>query len=134
MNLINPWNCYVAGWGGISLQNPTYVSIELNEVKQKLLDHTVCAQHYRYYNRDCMLCIGEAPGKGPCNGDSGGPFMCPLTSDPNQFLIVGINSIGSTICTQKPTIVTKISHVIDWITLYSSNESLTPPRNPGIFF
>lgn len=130
---INPWNCYSAGWGGINPEYPTYISIQLNEVKLNLLDHYLCLENSSSYNRDYMLCIG-APGKGSCYGDSGGPVMCPVLAQPNKYLIVGINSYGPPLCTSRPSVLTKLSLVIDWVLYYSSNESLTPPRNPTILF
>ena len=130
---INPLNCYLAGWGS-TWPFSDIVSDQLNEVMLQLFAPQFCQQIYPFFNFEYTLCIGTAPGKGSCLGDSGGPFMCSFLSNPNQFLIIGINSIGPIYCASVPSVVTRVSKFIEWIMHYSSNESRTPPRNPDLLF
>ena len=131
MDLIDSSNCYLAGWGSVSLGADA--SAQLNEAKLQILDHSVCDKKYSKYDPDSMICIGDSNGKRSCHGDSGSPFMCTLLENPLQYLIVGVNSFGSENCTLHASAVVKVSHVIDWIRQYSSDESPTPPKNAMIF-
>lgn len=132
--LINPWNCYIAGWGGQNVFFLRTMSLKLHEVKLRVLEPRHCTEYYQDFDRDTLLCVGDIPGKGPCHGDSGGPFMCTLLENPLQYLIVGLVSFGASLCTDAPTAVTKVSEFHEWITFYSDNETHTPPTNPHILF
>ena len=58
-----------------------------------------------------MICT-EAPGKGPCKGDSGGPLA--VQDQSGKYSLIGIDSM-SIGCAQLPDVYMRVSSFIDWI-------------------
>ena len=52
-----------------------------------------------------------------CDGDSGGPVVCPLKDQPDQYSLAGLTSFGSMDCGNKHMAgyYTRVERFIDWI-------------------
>jgi len=112
----------VTGWGRTIAGGPT--SPSLLEATTEIIDDSVCNASYTGRITDRMICAGTATGgKGPCNGDSGGPLT--ITTSPPR--LVGIVSWGPVECGQVgfPAVYTKVSALWDWI-LYACNLEKIP--------
>ena len=63
-----------------------------------------------------MICAGYpwVGGKGPCNGDSGGPFVC---NDDGNAVIAGVVSWGPNPCALKdyPAVYARTTSALSWI-------------------
>ncbi|XP_071945539.1 trypsin 3A1-like [Antedon mediterranea] len=86
-------DCVIAGWGYVEPSGE--ISPQLLEARVPVIPSHVCAAYYatsNYYT-ERMLCAGyEEGGIDSCNGDSGGPLMCP--SIYGIWQVVGVTSWG----------------------------------------
>ncbi|XP_050841660.1 cathepsin G-like [Serinus canaria] len=99
--------CHVSGWGRISMRwNMT--SDVLREVELKVQNEEICEQHFHNYQRQSMICVGDAySNKGSYKGDSGGPLVCNKKAH-------GIVSYGPEL-NLFPEVFTRISYFEPWI-------------------
>jgi len=63
---------------------------------------------------------GETSGF--CSGDSGGPVVCPNKFKPHQWDIVGIISWGPSDCKGDISVLTSVTHFLNWIQINSGIE------------
>ena len=61
----------VTGYGLTNGNDPSSWTTKLNEVELTVISNTMCAQYYGSIITPAKICA-TAPGKGSCNGDSGG--------------------------------------------------------------
>nr|XP_051714170.1 chymotrypsin-like elastase family member 3B [Oryctolagus cuniculus] len=107
--------CYVIGWGRLSTGGQT-----ANKLQQALLpvvDYAHCSQKDWWGSsvKETMVCAGGGDSSA-CNGDSGGPLICPGVNC--KWEVYGVVSFGSSLgCNtlKKPTVFTRVSAFIDWI-------------------
>lgn len=55
-------------------------------------------------------------------GDSGSPLAYKNPDDANTFEVIGIQSIGNNCASGYPTIFTRVTSYLDWITSYMKNK------------
>jgi len=109
-------DCENSGWGNTN-QNGVHNPDELQVVVTPVIPQDVCedlwSKHGMHIN-DGNICSGEK-NKGCCNGDSGGPLMCP--SESGDKTMHGIVSWGHVPCGQAeyPGVFTRTAHFMDWI-------------------
>uniref|UniRef100_A0A6I8R6X3 Prostasin n=1 Tax=Xenopus tropicalis TaxID=8364 RepID=A0A6I8R6X3_XENTR len=113
--------CSVTGWGQIMDGGDPRV---LREVEVKMMSNDRCNTLFNIpdaYGRttanltDTMLCAGYAKGgRDSCNGDVGGPLVCPKDG---RWYLAGVVSGGDG-CGKpnRPGIYTRVSSYIKWIT------------------
>ncbi|XP_043778139.1 mast cell protease 3-like [Cervus elaphus] len=96
--------CSVAGWGLLSVNGPT--ANKLQEVELEVQRDEECKAHYKHYNTDTQICVGNPRmRKNAMEGDSGGPLVC-------NGVAQGIVSYGAD---TPPDIYTRISRFQQWI-------------------
>lgn len=98
----------VAGWGETESSSTSDVLMEtiLNKSSNCLsFDETtqICASN-------------DTLQSGPCAGDSGSPLF--YVNKANMYIICGIVSKGSKLCTSRATTFSKVSRYLPWITNY----------------
>ncbi|XP_020636785.1 chymotrypsin-C [Pogona vitticeps] len=108
--------CYVTGWGRLFTNGP--LADTLQQALLPVVDYSTCSK-WNYWGssvKETMVCAGGDGVKSGCNGDSGGPLNC---QSGNLWEVHGIVSFGSGLSCNlknKPTVFTRVSAYIDWIT------------------
>uniref|UniRef100_A0AAQ6IDR8 Peptidase S1 domain-containing protein n=1 Tax=Anabas testudineus TaxID=64144 RepID=A0AAQ6IDR8_ANATE len=108
--------CYVTGWGRISTGGP--IADILQQALLPVVDHATCTRSDWWGSqvKETMVCAGGDGIVSGCNGDSGGPLNCKNAD--GVWEVQGIVSFGSGLsCNfpKKPTVFTRVSSYIDWI-------------------
>ena len=104
--------CVVMGWGATSSSSSSSV---LQEVNLPMLDGSSSQCHaHGQYNQASIICAGK-PNGNSCNGDSGGPYICPTKSGSSEWLQYGIVSYGARGCKNSASFYTRVSKFISWI-------------------
>jgi len=109
---INLSKCITMGYG---LTRGIGNSKVLQEVEVPLISNEQCNQPdwRNCVIRPCMLCAGDQD-KAPCDGDSGGPLFCQRKN--GLYVVHGVYSWGRCgVERNKPSVFTRISYYIDWI-------------------
>jgi len=106
-------DCENSGWGNTA-QNGVNNPDELMVVVTPAMSQSECNDLWEGRINDGNICSG-GDDKGPCNGDSGGPLMCP--SESGEKTMHGIVSWGHVPCglEQYPGVFTRTAHFRDWI-------------------
>ncbi|XP_036442717.1 granzyme B(G,H)-like [Colossoma macropomum] len=96
--------CSIAGWG--RMKNSGRLSDVLMEANVTMLSSKECKRWWKFNNTLCT----DAPHRGFCVGDGGGPLVCNNTA-------VGIMSFNEKNCvtSKAPQGYTKISGFLPWI-------------------
>ncbi|NWV61429.1 MCT1A protease, partial [Malurus elegans] len=97
--------CEVSGWGQTSKTGRR--SDVMMEVELTVQIGAECQDHFRDYQQQSMICVGDDGRKGSYRGDSGGPLVCNRKAH-------GIVSHGRerSLC---PAVFTRISYFEHWI-------------------
>ncbi|KAG0412378.1 hypothetical protein HPB47_010482 [Ixodes persulcatus] len=108
--------CVGSGWGSLVQGGPD--STVLQKVDLPTVPHKLCKANYANSNpviKKTMMCAGyEEGGKSMCNGDSGGPLMCPR--DDGRYVLAGTVSWTVVCAVQyQPSVFARISTQLDWI-------------------
>ncbi|XP_008273983.1 chymotrypsin-C-like [Stegastes partitus] len=108
--------CYVTGWGRLYTGGP--IADILQQALLPVVDHATCSKSdwWGFQVKDTMVCAGGDGVMSGCNGDSGGPLNCQNSN--GAWEVHGIVSFGSGLsCNliKKPTVFTRVSAYMDWI-------------------
>ncbi|KAF5303525.1 hypothetical protein FQR65_LT08224 [Abscondita terminalis] len=112
--------CTATGWGvDRSLGAHTRV---MKKINYSLMSHTMCQLTFqksrlgrKFELHNTFLCGINEQNQDLCNGDGGGPFVCPLQNQPLRFQQVGITSWALSCNSDFPSVFTDISNVKNWI-------------------
>lgn len=106
-----PTEFILAGWG---LTESGTLSNVLRETR--LQRSYFCQQ----YDQDKHICASNTTLRsGPCGGDSGSPLFFIGPGD--VYVVCGVVSRGSKTCVSRPTVFTKVSRYVQWITSFFDN-------------
>ncbi|XP_063085319.1 putative serine protease 47 isoform X2 [Cavia porcellus] len=117
-------SCWITGWGMLTEDS--------KEAEVGLIGNKLCSLLYKHKTgkdrlvQEEMLCVGNfSTGTSICSGDSGGPLVC---YHHGAWVLIGLASWGLT-CRHptNPSIFTKVTHFIDWI---STVKRLTAVPSP----
>lgn len=116
--------CYLTGWGFSKSGNNTKAQ-KLQQAQMPTVNYSTCSEGNSFFqpiDDQSMLCAGfggSSPISG-CNGDSGGPFVCP---EDGRFVLRGAVSWGIPGCPAGKTysVFTRISSFVDWIKDHMKN-------------
>ncbi|XP_067381036.1 transmembrane protease serine 9-like [Channa argus] len=107
---------WVTGWGDIGNAEGTVpVPYNLKEVEVPIVGNRQCNCNYGVGTiTDNMMCAGApADGKGPCQGDDGGPLMSKQNS---RWILGGVVISGSGCSSPNlPGVLNKVSRYQSWI-------------------
>jgi len=97
---INLAHCVATGFGRDQFHGGTYQNI-MKQVDLSTVDNKECQKRLRttklgrYFRlHSSFLCAGGEAGVDTCKGDGGSPLVCPLKSDPDTYVQVGIVAWG----------------------------------------
>ncbi|CAH1246524.1 PRSS1 [Branchiostoma lanceolatum] len=117
-------DCIVSGWGVTSMHvensGPDDESDTLKWTYAPILDPGYCSQPHVWGSlmlSSIMVCAGYEHGRDDaCEGDSGGPFICP-SPDGSRWELQGIVSWGDIPCGEqhKPTVYMRVTTYKGWI-------------------
>uniref|UniRef100_A0A3Q0SAK9 Chymotrypsin like elastase family member 1, tandem duplicate 2 n=1 Tax=Amphilophus citrinellus TaxID=61819 RepID=A0A3Q0SAK9_AMPCI len=110
--------CYITGWG--RTQTGGQLSAKLKQAYLPVVDYNTCSSSGWWGStvKNTMVCAGGGSESG-CQGDSGGPLNCSVNG---QWTVHGVTSfVSSSGCNayRKPTVFTRVSAYISWITSVS---------------
>nr|XP_055023656.1 chymotrypsin-like elastase family member 2A [Misgurnus anguillicaudatus] len=108
--------CYVTGWGRLYTNGP--IADNLQQALLPVVDYETCSKSDWWGSQVTrnMVCAGGDGIVSGCNGDSGGPLNCK--GDDGAWEVHGIVSFGSGLScnyAKKPTVFTRVSGYVDWI-------------------
>eukprot|EP00076_Gallus_gallus_P035516 XP_025001054.1 chymotrypsin-like elastase family member 1 isoform X4 [Gallus gallus] len=113
--LANNYACYISGWGMTSTNGQ--LSSVLLQAYLPVVSYSTCSS-YSYWGstvKDTMICAGGDGVRSGCQGDSGGPLHCAVNG---VYQVHGVTSFVSSLgCNvrNKPTVFTRVSAYISWI-------------------
>lgn len=88
----SPDSCVVMGWGRDSFKTGTFQE-SLKQIKLPIVPNDVCQQNLRdtrlsdtFELHDSFLCAGGEGFQDACEGDGGGPLVCPDINDPTRWV------------------------------------------------
>ncbi|KAF5303526.1 hypothetical protein FQR65_LT08225 [Abscondita terminalis] len=113
-------SCVATGWGK---NTPTgRFRFKMKKIQFSLIKQRICESQLRYsplgmyYNlHKTFMCGINHQNYDICDGDNGGPFVCPVSEQPLRFQQFGITSISIDCVGNYPTLFTKVSYVREWI-------------------
>ncbi|KAL8592667.1 hypothetical protein ACOMHN_037607 [Nucella lapillus] len=109
--------CYIVGWG--KRRNTHLFGAEvLHETRVPLVTRQQCQRAFDYPINQTQVCAGFwRGGKDACDGDSGGPLLCPMTREGvTRWYLVGVTSYGEGCGRRgKYGIYTRVSSYMRWI-------------------
>lgn len=114
--------CYATGWGRDSFGSGAYQKI-LRKVELPMVPHDECQTRLRrtrlgpfFKLHNSFVCAGGEEGRDTCQGDGGGPLVCPMPEDSGRYAQVGVVSWGIG-CGEaaNPAVYASTAHVIGWI-------------------
>lgn len=95
----------------------------MKKIEVPLVNHGRCQTLLRktrlgkyFILNESFLCAGGEEGKDACDGDGGGPLMCPMFEGSNQYFQAGLVSWGID-CGEKdvPGVYANLQEVSFWI-------------------
>ncbi|XP_035682656.1 transmembrane protease serine 9-like [Branchiostoma floridae] len=115
-------NCVVSGWGYHDIQNQVdgAESERLKWTYAPLLDPAYCSKDHVWGTLEVssiQVCAGYEHGRDDaCDGDSGGPLICP-SPDGSRWELHGIVNWGEQPCgdPHKPTMYARVTAFKSWI-------------------
>ncbi|XP_067379615.1 transmembrane protease serine 9-like [Channa argus] len=119
----NGTNAWVTGWGDIGNGVFLPAPFNLREVEVPVVGNRQCNCGYEVGSiTDNMMCAGfSAGGKGPCEGDDGGPLV---TKQNGRWILGGIvSSANGCSNTKLPGIYTRVSRYQSWINSTITSDS-----------
>lgn len=103
--------CKVVGWGYMHTGRDLPNQLQVVDDPIKSPSTPIC---YPGSLGAGIICAHQPTG-GSCNGDSGGPLICPVVGREDTWLQFGIVSFGNADCTKGASFYTSVSHWLSWI-------------------
>ncbi|XP_050675296.1 phenoloxidase-activating factor 3-like [Leptidea sinapis] len=108
-----------AGWGLTENGVPSQIKRKttLGFVPKRVCRNIISKYYKRQSSVDFWICAGGKNGTDTCAGDSGGPLLGRIEKDNRtNWYLYGVTSVGASRCgTERPTLYTRITKVMDWI-------------------
>ncbi|CAG2194663.1 unnamed protein product [Mytilus edulis] len=110
--------CKVSGWGNTNGTKDEFNKLDrLQEASVQIINPDSCIKVYKHgYSvlANTKVCV-QGEEKSSCGGDSGGGLIC-RDEDENTVKLVGLVSLGFGCDAKVPSIYSKVSAYLDWIT------------------
>ncbi|KAM3597712.1 uncharacterized protein V6R79_008424 [Siganus canaliculatus] len=113
---------WTTGWGRLYFEVDLPPPYRLQQVTIPVVSNEECAKIYPQEVTEDMMCAGGQSGRGPCNGDGGGPLMLKSGS---RWVQAGVKSFGSPQhCGEQnlPDGFMRVSYYQQWITSVTGSE------------
>lgn len=93
--------CYAMGWGKDSIGDPAEYQVLLQHIELPFIPHALCQDMLQrtvlnstFRLHQSFNCAGGQRGRDTCQGDGGGPLMCPADGTTKRYVQVGIVAWG----------------------------------------
>jgi len=114
-------DCHVKGWGKDNFDDVGEYQVLLKSVSVPMVDNQECQTKLRttklgrrFRLDPSMVCAGEE-GRDACQGDGGGPLICPMKHQKDRYVQVGIVAWGIGCGTEVPGVYTSLTKIGCWI-------------------
>ncbi|XP_034998813.2 chymotrypsin-like elastase family member 2A [Hippoglossus stenolepis] len=110
------YTCYITGWGSYDNVGNTPTLLQVAPIN--IVEHSVCSQPNWWGSiaLRTMVCAGGDGMISGCQGDSGGPLSCFTDGAWRVHGVVSYGPSGGCNQVTKPTVFTRVSSFLDWIT------------------
>ncbi|KAK7790352.1 hypothetical protein R5R35_003852 [Gryllus longicercus] len=113
--------CFASGWGKHVFGKEGNYQVILKKVQLPIVPRKECIEKLRdtrlgkfFVLHESFLCAGGA-GEDTCQGDGGGPLVCPLIEDPTRYQQVGIVAWGIGCGGITPAVYANVAKFRNWI-------------------
>lgn len=114
--VVSKSDCQIAGWGRVHTNEKNHGPLKYADVQ--LLSAAECNSlrgAHKHPLTDANVCAGYRDHH-TCRGDSGGDLGCRSSSNPNQWILVGVDSFGPKICeSNAPSMFVNVVKQLAWI-------------------
>jgi len=131
--------CLIMGWGILNPHSDTHSNtlmyaqqdiLPMKDCHSKFIKSNIFLSNYgtSYLPNINVNICGTSPSEtnkqDACNGDSGGPILCPLKNSirPVKYVQYGITSWGLECASDTPGVYTKIAYYRDWIDHFADSK------------
>ncbi|KAK7582236.1 hypothetical protein V9T40_013681 [Parthenolecanium corni] len=108
--------CVATGWGSKDSDDPIGRNT-LGKIEMKIIPSDQCVTMLRrsplgpqFTLHPSFICAMGKPGTDTCKGDGGGPLVCPLRSNPNKYVQVGVIAGGLKCTSPFPSLYASLLH------------------------
>merc|ERR1719373_1184033 len=120
-------SCFATGWGKDKFGAEGQYQVVLKELEIPTVRNDVCQEKFqdsrlgkRFRLDPSFMCAGGQAGQDTCQGDGGGPLVCPSLSSPDTFTQAGIVAWGIGCGGQIPGAYAAVSQAVCWVDLVTS--------------
>ncbi|XP_067000979.2 phenoloxidase-activating factor 2 [Anabrus simplex] len=127
--------CFATGWGKDVFGKQGKYQVILKKVELPAVPRAECMERLRrtrlgkhFILHESFICAGGERGRDTCQGDGGGPLVCPLAHDSSRYVQAGIVAWGIGCGDDTPGVYANVALFKDWIDeqmLYNNLESAT---------
>ena len=120
-------SCFATGWGKDKYGAEGQYQVVLKELEIPVVRNDVCQEKFRatrlgkrFRLDSSFICAGGVAGQDTCEGDGGGPLVCPSPSSPGTFTQAGIVAWGVGCGGDTPGAYAAVSQAVCWLDLVAS--------------
>ena len=121
-------SCFATGWGKDKFGAAGEFQVVLKELEIPVVERGLCQEKFRatrlgprFRLDPSFICAGGQPGQDSCEGDGGGPLVCPsLGHSPGTFTQAGIVAWGVGCGGDTPGAYGAVSEAVCWVDLVTS--------------
>ena len=120
-------SCFATGWGKDKFGAAGEFQVVLKELEIPVVERGLCQEKFRssrlgsrFRLDPSFMCAGGQPGQDTCEGDGGGPLVCPSLASPGTFTQAGITAWGVGCGGQTPGAYAAVSEAVCWVDLVTS--------------
>merc|ERR1719242_1998298 len=121
-------SCFATGWGKDKFGAAGEFQVVLKELEIPVVERGLCQEKFRasrlgkrFRLDPSFICAGGQAGQDTCEGDGGGPLVCPSTTgSPGTFTQAGIVAWGIGCGGDTPGAYAAVSEAVCWVDLVTS--------------
>jgi len=130
-------SCFATGWGKDQFGSSGQYQVVLKELEIPTVDRESCQTKLRQTRLGArfrldpsFMCAGGVAGEDTCQGDGGGPLICPSPNDPSSYTQAGIVAWGIGCGGETPGVYAALAEAVCWIDMAVSCQ-LSPLGEAG---
>ena len=131
-------SCFATGWGKDKFGSSGQYQVVLKELEIPTVDRASCQTELRQTRLGArfrldpsFMCAGGVAGQDTCQGDGGGPLMCPTPGDPGSYTQAGLVAWGIGCGGQTPGVYAALAEAVCWIDMAVSCQLNQPGGGAG---
>lgn len=114
--------CIATGWGKDVFGKEGSYQVILKKIEVPVVARPTCVEQLRltrlgkhFQLHESFLCAGGEGGRDTCQGDGGGPLVCPLANDATRYQQAGIVAWGIGCGDNVPGVYANLALFREWI-------------------